>query len=141
MISILLSSEPSSNRNASFSTVCTLRRATVGEVLATPESRELLKGIILEVLSVPHKLLAKKEVELLPDTLADTIIENENPDSTFKPSMLVDLEAARPMEVEVIVGSIVRRARDAGIEVPKLEEIYASLQALQKKLMAGSSRA
>lgn len=100
-----------------------------------------MKGIILEVLSVPHKLLAKKEVELLPDTLADTIIENENPDSTFKPSMLVDLEAARPMEVEVIVGSIVRRARDAGIEVPKLEEIYASLRALQKILIAGSSRA
>lgn len=130
-----------SNRNASFSTVCTLRRATVGEVLATPESREFLKSIILEALSVPHKLLTKGEVELLPVTLADTIIENENPDSTFKPSMLVDLEAGRPMEVEVIVGSIVRRAKETGVEVPKLKEMYVALRELQEDLTAGSSAA
>lgn len=37
----------------------------------------------------------------------------------FKPSMLVDLEAGRPMEVEGIVGGVVKRAREIGFAVPR----------------------
>jgi 2-dehydropantoate 2-reductase len=37
----------------------------------------------------------------------------------FKPSMLVDLETGRPMEIEGIVGAVVRQAREVGIPVPR----------------------
>jgi 2-dehydropantoate 2-reductase len=37
----------------------------------------------------------------------------------FKPSMLVDLEAGRPMEVEGIVGAVVKQAKEVGIPVPR----------------------
>lgn len=41
------------------------------------------------------------------------------PRSDFKPSMLIDLEAGRPIEVEAIVGSIVRTSRALGLLTPR----------------------
>lgn len=41
--------------------------------------------------------------------------------SDFKPSMLVDLEAGRPMEVEGIIGNVVKKARELNINVPRYE--------------------
>lgn len=37
----------------------------------------------------------------------------------YKPSMLVDLEAGRPIEVEVVLGEIVRKAAEVGVSVPR----------------------
>lgn len=37
----------------------------------------------------------------------------------YRPSMLVDLDSGRPMEVEVIVGNIVRKARQLGVQTPQ----------------------
>jgi 2-dehydropantoate 2-reductase len=39
--------------------------------------------------------------------------------SQFKPSMLIDLECGRPMEIEVLVGNITRKAREANVETPR----------------------
>lgn len=41
-----------------------------------------------------------------------------SPSSTHIPSMLLDAEKGRPIEVEVIVGSVVRMARNKGVPVP-----------------------
>lgn len=122
--------------NASFSTICTLTRARVGDVLALPEGREELKAIMLEVLAVAHEVVSKEGSAILPDSVADAIIENENPLSVFKPSMLVDLEAGRPMEVEAIVGGIVSKARAHGKSTPRLEMIYAALKVIQRGLIS-----
>ncbi|GJJ15976.1 hypothetical protein Clacol_010255 [Clathrus columnatus] len=37
----------------------------------------------------------------------------------FKPSMLVDLEAGRPLEIEGIIGTIVKVAKELGVLVPR----------------------
>lgn len=64
--------------------------------------------------------------DLLPSTAPrDTITVGQESysDSSkgmpFKPSMLVDLEAGRPMEVEGIVGAVVKQAKEVGIPVPR----------------------
>ncbi|KAI8456785.1 ketopantoate reductase PanE/ApbA-domain-containing protein [Phakopsora pachyrhizi] len=41
--------------------------------------------------------------------------------ASFKPSMLIDLENDRPMELEPIVGAVLDRARSMKIETPRLE--------------------
>lgn len=84
------------------------------------------------------------------------ILQRTKPND-FKPSMLVDLEAGRPIEVEVILGEIVRKAAEFGVPVPRyeitlvyrlsyprahtltlrLQILYASLQVIQSKLLAG----
>ncbi|KAI0795263.1 ketopantoate reductase PanE/ApbA C terminal-domain-containing protein [Irpex lacteus] len=129
--------------NASFSTVCTLTQARVGEVLAVPQSRAALQDIMEEVLQVARATLPNDDLlkSVLHATVAQDIVNHENPASVFKPSMLVDLEAGRPMEVEAIVGGILRRAQEKGIQTPRLSLIYASLKVIQRKLIeARSSR-
>jgi 2-dehydropantoate 2-reductase len=43
----------------------------------------------------------------------------------FKTSMLQDLEAARPVELDPILGAVVELARLANVDVPRLREVYA----------------
>lgn len=69
-----------------------------------------------------------------PDQLPDTAIDEtfnvsvkayaEDPTgkripSPFRPSMLVDLDLGRPMEVEAIVGGVIRKAREYGVQTPQ----------------------
>jgi ketopantoate reductase len=51
--------------------------------------------------------------------MAESRYDDPSKGRPFKLSMLVDLEAGRPMEVEGIVGAIVRQAREVGIAVPR----------------------
>jgi 2-dehydropantoate 2-reductase len=46
----------------------------------------------------------------------------------FKPSILLDLENGRPMELEVIIGNIVRQARRHNVDTPRLDLILATLK-------------
>ncbi|KAL8277051.1 hypothetical protein RQP46_010585 [Phenoliferia psychrophenolica] len=49
----------------------------------------------------------------------------------FKPSMLLDVEAGRPSELEPIIGSLLDRARAKGVETPRLDLVYATLKVNQ----------
>lgn len=51
-------------------------------------------------------------------TLANTARLHARPDSTHLPSMLMDIEAGRPMEIEHVVGELVRMGRKAGVGMP-----------------------
>ncbi|KAI0357545.1 hypothetical protein OH77DRAFT_109518 [Trametes cingulata] len=126
--------------NASFSTLCTLTRTHVGDVLALEPSRTALKDIMFEVLSVARASLPPSPAmeQILADKVVDEIIEHENPKSVFRPSMLVDLDCGRPMEVEAIVGGVLRRAKAKGVPTPKLDLIYAGLSVIQSKLLTRS---
>ena len=124
-------------RNASFSTVCTLARTHVGDVLALESSRQALKDIMAEVLIVARaSLTPSSAVEReLSDAVIERIVANENPKSVFRPSMLVDLDHGRPMEVEAIVGGVLKRARAKGVPTPKMDLIYAALSVIQSNLI------
>lgn len=87
----------------------------------------------------------------------------ERTPSAFRPSMLVDLDHGRPIEVEVIVGGIVRQARaldvptprcvppartppvpkavesDALTDVARLDVVYGTLKAIQGDLIRRGS--
>ena len=124
-------------RNASFSTVCTLARAHVGDVLALESSRQALRDIMAEVLTVARASLTPSPAvdEELSDAVIERIIQNENSKSVFRPSMLVDLDHGRPMEVEAIVGGVLKRARAKGVPTPKMDLIYATLSVIQSNLI------
>lgn len=128
-------------RNASFSTLCTLTRVHVGDVLALETSRTALRDIMTEVLTVARASLppSKEAEEILNDNVVNEIIEHESPESVFRPSMLVDLDYGRPMEVEAIVGGVLRRAKAKSVPVPKLDLIYAGLSVMQSKLINNQS--
>ena len=92
-----------------------------------------------EVLTVARASLPPSPAvdETLSDAVIDSIIEHENPQSVFRPSMLVDLDCGRPMEVEAIVGGVLRRARAKGVLTPRLDLVYAGLSVIQGTLIGG----
>jgi 2-dehydropantoate 2-reductase len=49
-------------------------------------------------------------------------------------SMLQDLEAGRPMEIEPIIGSVVELAKLKGIAIPSTEAVYALISELARHL-------
>ena len=50
------------------------------------------------------------------------------PDSTHKPSMMLDMENNRPIEVEAILGEIVRMARIRGVAIPVSAKLQLSVK-------------
>ena len=90
-----------------------------------------------EVLAVARASLAPSPAvaEVLTDAIASEIVEEEDQQSVFRPSMLVDLDCGRPMEVEAIVGGVLRRARAHGVPTPRLDLIYAGLSVIQSGLL------
>lgn len=94
-----------------------------------------------EVLTVSRASLAPSPAvnEMLSDGVIDLIIAHENPKSVFRPSMLVDLDCGRPMEVEAIVGGVLKRAKANDVPTPKLDLIYAGLLVIQRGLINRSA--
>ena len=64
-------------------------------------------------------------------TMQDTLGNHVKETSTHRPSMLLDAEKGRPIEVEAIVGEVVRMARKGGVDVPVSS--YAPLQLFAKR--------
>ena len=56
--------------------------------------------------------------EVAYKTLSNTARIHARPDSKHLPSMLVDVEAGRPLEVEHVVGEVVRMGRKVGVAMP-----------------------
>ena len=76
---------------------------------------------MLEALSVARALGFSEEAvseKNVDDVIESTARIHRREDSRHKASMLVDLEMGRPMEVDVIIGWLVRKAREMGVDVP-----------------------
>ena len=81
-------------------------RLPLGPVLACPETREFVRQTIAEAVAV-----GRAYGVMLPDNYAERFIAMITPFPAWtKPSMLVDLEAGRRLELEAINGTVVRLA-------------------------------
>jgi 2-dehydropantoate 2-reductase len=90
-----------------------------------------LLGVMNEVLQTAPKVLGQP----LPKNLAtaEQILKSTRKnDSGSKPSMLLDWEQGKRMELEVILGNPVRIAREKGFEMPRLQALYALLRKAQE---------
>ncbi|SMC21297.1 2-dehydropantoate 2-reductase [Desulfacinum hydrothermale DSM 13146] len=110
--------------------VSTLSRSTLGLVLACPETREILTGVMREV-----EALARKRGVGLPEGVVEGAMDlAQSYNKRFKPSMLRDLEWRRKTEIEALNGMVVRMARELGVPTPYNEVIYAVMRLENKKI-------
>lgn len=95
-----------------------------------PDLREHLKGCMDEVFAAVPAILKRE----FPPSLAkpEKILASTERNVGAKPSMLLDWEAGRPMELEVILGNPIRIARAHGVEMPRLQTLYALLKSASK---------
>lgn len=96
-----------------------------------PELRKHLKGVMDEIFEGVPKILGRPFSEKL--ALPERILKSTERNTGGKPSMLLDWEAGRPMELEVILGNPIRIARRHGVDMPRLQTLYALLRAAQSQ--------
>lgn len=107
-----------------LSGVLSVTRATLVEVLSVPPARSLLLQVMQEVQEVGQAL----GVSLTPDTAQRAFDLLERHQETTSSSMQRDLLLGRRLEVEALHGTVVRLARQAGVEAPANGVIYACLK-------------
>ncbi|KAF8688418.1 6-phosphogluconate dehydrogenase C-terminal domain-like protein, partial [Rhizoctonia solani] len=131
--------------NLSFAAFATLIRqpcpAFFWEETADKIRPTLIK-ILTEAVSVARALgYSEKAVpsSLIEGTIEDTAaLHRPGETSTHKPSMLVDMETRRPLEIEAIIGEVVRVGKERNVDVRTLETIYTLLQVVQVGLLKGT---
>jgi 2-dehydropantoate 2-reductase len=82
-------------------------------------------GRVVHALIDEGKAVARAaEIELHDDPWEMNVLATRRGHAHY-PSMLEDVDAQRPTEVELINGAIVRQARERGVEAPLQEAVYA----------------
>jgi 2-dehydropantoate 2-reductase len=109
---------------ASMSGVCCLARQPIGPVLATPETRALFVDAIHEAETVARS----RGVKLPPDITEQTVRLAEGFASETRPSLLLDLEMGKRLELEALSGTVVRYGSLAGLPTPVHRVVYAALK-------------
>jgi len=108
--------------NAPFNAICALARKPSGAVVeAQPE---LVRAAMLEVIQV-----ARADGVTIPDAMADVMLQVTRKEySETEPSMLQDLRAGRPTEVDILQGAVADRAQALGVEAPIMKTLAALIR-------------
>lgn len=116
--------------NAPFNSIPVISQGfTVDKVVADENCLELSKNVIKEIM-----VLAEKSGYPLGKETIETNIEICRTLIGYKPSMLIDYENNRPMEVDAILGKAVDIAAALGIEVPHLKTLYTLLSMVDRSI-------
>ncbi|MGA7217715.1 MAG: 2-dehydropantoate 2-reductase [Candidatus Sulfotelmatobacter sp.] len=116
--------------NASLNPVSALTRATIGQILRDPGVRSVIRNIMQEAEAVSHKLGME-----LPISIEQRIAGAEKV-GEHKTSMLQDLEAGRPMELEALVGAVVELGERVGLPMTCTRTVYDCAKLLSQSSLA-----
>ncbi|KAJ9474607.1 2-dehydropantoate 2-reductase [Pseudozyma hubeiensis] len=117
--------------NASMNPSSVLSGGTTNSRMSLdPELRTHLKACMDEIFTTAPQILGipfdeKKHAS------PERILKSTERNTSGKPSMLLDWSAERPMELEVILGNPIRIARRQGLEMHRLQTLYALLKMAQ----------
>ncbi|MGH9680848.1 MAG: ketopantoate reductase family protein, partial [Candidatus Acidiferrales bacterium] len=110
--------------NVAFNPISALTRATIVRMVHDPQVHLLVQNIMTEVETVANKLGIE-----LPISIEKRIAGAEKV-GEHKTSMLQDLEAGRPMELEAVVGAVLEIGERLGVPMPNTQAVYACTRLL-----------
>ncbi|KAH9880467.1 hypothetical protein IAQ61_000758 [Plenodomus lingam] len=118
--------------NASFNPSSVLTLCPPNHTLASdPESRLHLLATMHEILATAPKILGEPMPEdfASPEQIIASTLRNT---SGSRPSMALDWLGGKRLEMEVILGNPIRMARERGLEMPRLQSLYALVRMAQQ---------
>jgi 2-dehydropantoate 2-reductase len=115
--------------NVAFNPISALTRATLVEIVQFPETRALAAEIMAEAEAVARKLGIDIGIS------AEQRIEGAEKVGHHKTSMLQDLEAGRPLELDAIVGAVVELGSKLGLSLPCTQAVYACVKLLARSAL------
>jgi len=112
--------------NVAFNPLSALTRATMAQICEHPGTRALVAEMMTETLAVARASGADPQVSVAKR------IDGAHRVGHHKTSMLQDLEAGKPLEIDAIIGAVVELATLTGIPAPALAHVYAAVSLLNR---------
>jgi 2-dehydropantoate 2-reductase len=112
--------------NATLNPISALTRATLVDIVTSPTTRDLVRTLMEEVDAVARAMGAEVALSV------EKRMEGAAATGAHKTSMLQDLEAGRPLEIDALVGAVVELADGAGVPVPTLRVVYGLTKLLDE---------
>jgi 2-dehydropantoate 2-reductase len=113
---------------ASLAAACGLSRSALGPLRATPLGHLMIERLVHEVINVARA----RKVSLASDEAERTMKTMGGLPDAMKPSLLVDLEAGRPTEIDDLSGAVSRLGKVAGVETPVHDTAAAAIAVAEK---------
>jgi 2-dehydropantoate 2-reductase len=120
--------------NLNFNPISALTHATLVDLLQFPLTRELSIQMMKEAEAIANKLGIKFRVGI------DKRIAGAEKVGAHKTSMLQDVEAGKPLEIEALVGAVVELGQLTGTATPHIDAVYACVSLLAKTLSHARGR-
>ncbi len=117
--------------NASFCAISCLGHANIKQIVES----ESLTALALDCMAEVQTAADTRNIELRREQF-DEIMTFSRTLGEFKPSMLQDLEAGKPLEYEAFNGIVVQTLRQAGAPAPINQVFYATLKFLDQRIRA-----
>ncbi|WP_299403361.1 2-dehydropantoate 2-reductase [uncultured Roseobacter sp.] len=108
--------------NLSFNPISALTHATLDVLCTDPGTREVARNMMLEAQAVAEKLGVKFPIDV------DRRIKGGAEVGAHRTSMLQDLDAGRPMEIDALVGSVQELGRVTETPTPTIDTVLALTQ-------------
>jgi 2-dehydropantoate 2-reductase len=105
-----------------------LSRATLADICQYPPSRAVAAAMMSEAQTVANKLGITFRVSI------DKRIAGAERVGHHKTSMLQDVESARTLEIDALLGSVVELARLTETPTPHIDTVYALTKLLAKSV-------
>jgi 2-dehydropantoate 2-reductase len=112
--------------NIPFNGLCTLMAANTFQLLQEESMRTLIQDLMLEVVAG-----AKACGVVLAEDIVNRMMASSDAMPPYEPSMKLDYDARRPMELEAIYGRTLVEIKKAGGSAPGIETLLAQLQVLE----------
>jgi 2-dehydropantoate 2-reductase len=116
--------------NVAFNPISALTRATLEEIVRHPDASQLVRELMVETEAVAAKLGIELSISI------EQRMAGAEKVGAHKTSMLQDLEAGRPMELEAVVGAVVELGERMGLPMTVTRAVYASAKLLDERMRA-----
>ncbi len=116
--------------NLTFNPISAMTHSTLVDICQFPLTRALAVTMMTEAETVAHRLGASFRVPM------ERRIAGAEAVGKHKTSMLQDVEAGKPLEIDGMLGAVVELAELTGVEVPTLRALFACVSLLNNTLRA-----
>lgn len=118
--------------NLAFNPISALTGATLSEMCRAEPTRRLAAAMMAEAGEIAEVLGVRIRVSI------EQRIEGAAQVGEHKTSMLQDVEAGRPMEIDPLVGVFVELGRITGVATPAISAVYALVSLLNDRIVGDS---
>ena len=117
--------------NVAFNPISVLTGATMGEIAAHPGTRDLVLAMMHETAEIASRLGSPPKISV------ERRFEGAANVGGHKTSMLMDYEAGKPLETDVLLAAPIDLARLVGAPAPNLQTVHALIDLLTRQATRG----